>query len=216
MKRSRSIRLILLGSAGLLVANCDQGPDPLAGNDFFQNEQQCAAANDASACHQALLDAQREHAHTAPVYASRQSCEDRFGLDNCTETRSTPTPDQIQSGEWLQGQPGGSWFLPAMMGYMMGRTMAAPTYMAPPPGQPRREDEQQQAATGSSTGSTGSSGGSARFGSYSSGRPVYRDVDNTVYSGKETLGQTRAFSPPRASSTSRGGFGRTGTTTVAS
>jgi uncharacterized protein YgiB involved in biofilm formation len=208
MKRSRSIRLVLLGSAGLLVASCDEAPDPLAGNDFFQNEQQCAAANDASACHQALVDAQREHAQTAPAYASRQACEDRFGIDSCTETRNRPTTDQDQPGEY-QGQPGGSWFMPAMLGYMMGRSMAAPTYMTPPPGQLGRDDEQQQA--------TGSSGGSSTSGGRYYSRPVFRDIDNTVYSGKETLGQTRAFSPPRATSTAvRGGFGRTGSTSVAS
>jgi uncharacterized protein YgiB involved in biofilm formation len=205
MKRSRSIRLVLLSSTGLLLlAGCDQ-PDPLARNDFFENEQQCAQANDASACRQALMDARQQHAKTAPAFASREACEAQFGLENCTETKQRPSPDQIQPGEPQASAQagGGSWFLPAMLGYMMGRTLGGPGFVppaagAPPPGQ-------QQA--------TGGGGGASGFTS----RPVYRDVNNTVYSGRETLGRTHTVAPPRPSPTvARGGFGRTGTSTVSS
>jgi uncharacterized protein YgiB involved in biofilm formation len=194
MKRSRAIRLVLLSSTGLLLlAGCDQN-DPLARNDFFQSEQQCAQANDPSACRQALADAQREHARTAPAFASRETCEARFGLENCTETKSAPSPDQIQPGEQQTAQSGGSWFLPAMLGYMMGRTLGGPAYVPPTAGQ-------QPAQTASAA----------------TGRPVYRDVNNTVYSGRESLGRTQTIAPPRPSPTvARGGFGRTGTGTVSS
>jgi uncharacterized protein YgiB involved in biofilm formation len=192
MKRSRSIRLVLLSSTGLLLAGCDQ-PDPLARNDFFENEQQCAQANDASACRQALMDARQQHARTAPAFASREACEAQFGLENCTETRQRPSPEQIQPGEQQAAQSGGgSWFLPAMLGYMMGRTMGGPAFVPPAAG----AQAPPQAATA---------------------RPVYRDVNNTVYSGRETLGRTHTVAPPRPSPTvARGGFGRTGTSTVSS
>ena len=48
-------------------------------------------------------------------------------------------------------------------------------------------------------------------------RPVYRDVKNTVYSGREALGRTNVVAPPRPSPTvARGGFGRTGIGTASS
>ena len=199
MKRSRAIRLVLLSSTGLLLlAGCDQN-DPLARNDFFQSEQQCAAANDPSACRQALADAQQQHARTAPAFASREACEARFGQENCAETKATPAPDQIQPGEQQQTTAqsgGGSWFLPVMMGYMMGRTLGGPAYVPPAAGQQAPPQQTASAATG---------------------RPVYRDVNNTVYSGRESLGRTNVVAPPRPSPTvARGGFGRTGTGTVSS
>jgi uncharacterized protein YgiB involved in biofilm formation len=200
MKRSRSIRLVLLGSTGLLaLVGCDQ-QDPLARSDFFTNEQQCEQANDASACRQALMDAQQQHQKTAPAFASREACEAKFGADNCQETNQTPSPEQVQtaSGEQPQqtAQSGGSWFLPVMLGYMMGRTMGGPGFVPPQAG-----TQAPPAGAGAATG-----------------KPVYRDVNNTVYSGRENLGQTRAFAPPRPAATSiaRGGFGRSGTSTVSS
>jgi uncharacterized protein YgiB involved in biofilm formation len=196
MKRSRSIRLVLLGSTGFLaLLGCDQ-QDPLARNDFFQNEQQCAQSNDASACRQALMDARKEHLRTAPAFASAEACEARFGLDNCQPTAQQPTREQIQSGSGEQpqqtAQSGGSWFLPIMMGYMMGRTMGGPAF-------------------GSGAGQQTASADTA------TGKPVYRDVNNRVYSGSTSLGQTRVVAPPRPAPTvARGGFGSTGTGTVSS
>jgi uncharacterized protein YgiB involved in biofilm formation len=194
MKRSRSIRLVLLSSTGLLLlAGCDQ-PDPLARNDFFQSEQECAQANDASACRQALMDARQQHAQTAPAFASRDACEAKFGLENCAETRQPPSAEQIQPGEQQAAQSGGgSWFMPAMLGYMMGRTLGGPGFVPP------------------TTGAQAPPQAAARA------QPVYRDVNNTVYSGNQTLGRTQALAPPRPSPTvARGGFGRTGTGTVSS
>lgn len=175
MKRSQSIRLVLLGSAGLLaLSGCDQGPDPLARNDFFQSEQQCASVANPDACRQALADARAEHQRTAPAFTSREACEARFGAESCTETTQPPLPAQLQDqpGGQQTAQSGGSWFLPVMLGYMMGRTTSGFT-----------------------------------------SQPVYRDANNTVYSGRQALGQTRIMPPPKAapSSVARGGFGRTGT-----
>jgi uncharacterized protein YgiB involved in biofilm formation len=80
------------------------------------------------------------------------------------------------------------------MGYLMGRTMGGPAYM--PPGQAPQQTARADAP---------------------SGKPVYRDVNNRVYSGRESLGQTRVVAPPRPAPTvARGGFGRTGTGTVSS
>lgn len=191
MKRSRSIRLVLLGSTGLLaLAGCDQA-DPLASNDFFRSEQECARASNPDACRQAAMDAREQHARTAPAFASREACEARFGAENCAESRQPPRPEQIQLAQeqppgsqppaepQQTAQTGGSWFLPLMMGYMMGRSFGGAPGLA--------------------------------------GQPVYRDVRNTVYSGDRTLGRTSIAPPPRpATNVARGGFGRTGTGTVSS
>jgi uncharacterized protein YgiB involved in biofilm formation len=195
MKRSRSIRLVLLSSTGLLLlAGCDQA-DPLARNDFFESEQQCAQSNDVSACRQAFMDARQQHAQTAPAFGSREACEAKFGLENCAETAQRPSQEQIQPGEQTTAQSGGgSWFMPIMLGYLMGRTMGGGAAFTPP-------------AAGSAAPPPGAA----------TTRPVYRDVNNTVYSGRESLGRTNVVAPPRPSPTvARGGFGRTGTGTVSS
>lgn len=210
MRRSRSIRLVLLGSTGLLALTaCDQA-DPLARNDFFQDEQQCAKVNDADACRQALADARAAHQQTAPAFASREACEARFGAENCAETKQAPAPGQIQATPQEQQQvapSGGSWFLPLMMGYMMGRTLGGPGLVPGSADAPRPQDQARGPAA------AGGTAGSAYY-----ARPVYRDVNNAVYSGREALGTTRVLPPPKAAPTSiaRGGFGRTGTGTVSS
>lgn len=213
MKRSRSIALVLLGSTSLLMVACDQS-DPLASNDFFRDERECARVNNPDACRQALVDARAVHQRTAPAFASREACEAQFGAENCTETKQAPAPEQLQAaGQERQpvAQSGGSWFLPAMLGYMMGRNTAGPSMMPGQVGLAQRDDQQkdQQTGTGRSSRSSGSGGGAR----YSSGRPLYRDVNNTVYSGSQSLGQTHTMAPPKATSTSvsRSGFGRTGT-----
>jgi uncharacterized protein YgiB involved in biofilm formation len=201
MKRSRSIRLVLLSSTGLLLlGGCEQN-DPLARNDFFQSEQECAQANDASACRQALADARAQHVRTAPAFASREACEAKFGLENCAATAQAPSAEQIQPAQ--PGEPqtaqsgGGSWFMPVMLGYMMGRTLGGPAGVPPGTGAAAGTAPQTAAATAA--------------------RPVYRDVKNTVYSGREALGRTNVVAPPRPSPTvARGGFGRTGIGTVSS
>ena len=200
MKRSGSIKLVLLGSAGALALGAylvaSGGNDSLAQNDFFRDESECAGKNNPDSCRQALQDARAQHQKTAPAFASREACEVRFGVANCEPTVSRPAQEQIAAGDGravadatpsgtpasgiAQGvsQGGGSWFLPVMMGYMMGRA-----------------------------GGTGLAGGFA-------GRPVYRDTANTAYSGTKPIGRIDArVSPPPAAPGSpsgqvaRGGFG---------
>jgi uncharacterized protein YgiB involved in biofilm formation len=121
MKRSRAISLVLLGTTGLIgVAGCDQ-PDPTAAGNFYKDAQQCERSNDPDACRQAFADARSEHLKTAPAFTSRAECEAKFGAENCLETKERPgqAPQGAQTASM-----GGGWFLPAMMGFMMGRSLS--------------------------------------------------------------------------------------------
>ena len=174
MKRSRVVRLALLGSASALaLAACDEPTDPLASNkDFFQDPAQCARSYDDATCKAAFAQAQEEHVNTAPKFGSREACEEKYGVGNCQWGQSQPG-QQASSG-------GGGFFMPLMMGYMMGNMMnRGAAGMAP------------------------TSGVSGSRPSGFTGSPVYRDTSNTVYSGNKALGTTSISAAP----TSRGGFG---------
>lgn len=128
MKRSRTITLVLLGTTGLVTLTaCDQ-PDPTSAGNFYRDQQQCERSNDPDACRQALADARAQHLQTAPAFTNKSECEAKFGVDNCQETQERP--GQAPAG--VQEASGGGWFLPVMMGYMMGRTLngfgAQPVY----------------------------------------------------------------------------------------
>jgi uncharacterized protein YgiB involved in biofilm formation len=200
MRKSRVIRLALLGTVGLVgLAGCDNN-DPLAGHDVLRDQKECASRPDADAGRTALADARAQHVQTAPRFASREQCEAEFGVSNCG------TPNQVLSGNDVFSsaapagdpnspttQPGaqpmqqqaqsssGGIFMPMLMGYMMGRTLG---------------------------GGLGA-------------QPLYRDPTNTAYSGGRPLGQLSANrfpDAPKASplAVSRGGFGRTGSAITSS
>jgi uncharacterized protein YgiB involved in biofilm formation len=190
MKRSRSIKLVLVGSVSLLALTaCDQS-DVLTQNDFFQDEKQCEAKFDADACRQALADARQQHVKTAPAFANREECEAQFGAENCIKSTEIAVPPATGSSATSttpsttaptnQASAGGGWFMPVMMGYMMGQMM----------------------------------------GGRMSGQPLYRDTDNRAFSGNKPMGRfdSASMPPPRAatSSIARGGFGRSATGTVSS
>lgn len=117
MKRSRVVRLALLGSASALaLAACDEPQDPLASNkDFFQDPAQCARSYDDATCKAAFAQAQEEHVKTAPKFGNREECEAKFGVGNCQWGQAQPGQQQASGG--------GGFFMPLMMGYMMGNMM---------------------------------------------------------------------------------------------
>ena len=55
---------------------------------------------------------------SAPTFTSREACEQQFGAGNCMEPEKVADGQQPQT----QNQAGGSFFMPLMMGYLMGRT----------------------------------------------------------------------------------------------
>jgi uncharacterized protein YgiB involved in biofilm formation len=127
MKKSRSIRLVLLGSASFALAACgDEGPPKDAR--FFSNLQECSAVYDTTQCLDAQKQAEQTFAADAPKFTRKEQCEAEFGAGNC-ETRQTA--DSAQNGG------GGSFFMPMLMGYMMGNMLGGqnrfyePVYRGP-------------------------------------------------------------------------------------
>lgn len=192
-RKPHAIRLVLLGTVGLIGLTACEENDPLAGHDVLRSQAECASRPDPDACRIALADARAEHVQTAPRFATRQECEDQFGATNCG------TPDQVLAGNdafaavqpadpnTAPGQPapqqqqahsGSGVFMPLLMGYMMGRALGGPGLGA---------------------------------------QPLYRDPNNTAYTGNRQVGKlspSRFPDAPKATPTgiARGGFGRTGGT----
>jgi uncharacterized protein YgiB involved in biofilm formation len=121
MKKSRSIQLVLLGSASIALAACgDDGPPKDAR--FFSNTQECSAVYDTSQCLDAQKQAEQTFTAEAPKYTRKEQCEAEFGVGNC---------------EAKQTAEGGSFFMPLLMGYMMGNMLGGqsrfnqPVYRGP-------------------------------------------------------------------------------------
>jgi uncharacterized protein YgiB involved in biofilm formation len=186
MRRSRSIKLTLLSSVGVLtLLACDQA-DPLAKAGFVADEKECSKSADADSCRQMLMDARAEHMKTAPAFASREACEADFGAANCEPQIKVASlgGDSRPPGSGGSGGDGGrpthesgtGMFVPMMMGFMMGRMMG---------------------------------------GGYSA-QPVYRDANNTAMARGQPVGSfdKRMSAPARSSqlaaAPARGGFGQEG------
>lgn len=110
MKKSRAIRLALLGSAGLTLAACDEAPP--ADAQFYSSLQECTARQGETACREGLAKSEQEHLAEAPRYSRQEQCEQEFGAGNCES----------------HGSGVGSFFLPMMMGYMIGNRFSQPVY----------------------------------------------------------------------------------------
>lgn len=113
MRRSKRIATLAAGGACLLVLTaCEEKPD------VFGSVEQCAMnTGDRTLCEQEFGQAQAAHEETAPKFEQQASCEEVYGQGKCV-------PAQSASG-------GGSFFMPAMMGFMLGRMMggaAMPVY----------------------------------------------------------------------------------------
>jgi uncharacterized protein YgiB involved in biofilm formation len=110
MKRSRSIALVMMGAGTVVLTACEE---PQVDVSVFENVEQCVDQPGASraACEEAFGIAEAQHAAVAPKYADREACEADFGPEQCQQA-----PQEAQGG--------GSFFMPLMMGYMMGSMMS--------------------------------------------------------------------------------------------
>lgn len=189
MKRSSAITLVALGVGAVALqtrfstsTNTDSD-SPRDDGAVFASKEQCASAGtiDKADCEKGWNEAQKDHEASAPHYGTMADCEKVYGAGKCT----TPTTTAAGSAA--------GYVIPAMMGYMIGRSWsgagcrAAPLYRRP-------NDPKDQylftAGTCAAYGSSGSSGGSSR-GTYGGGSSGYRST------------YTRA-------TTTRGGFGSAG------
>jgi len=164
MKKSRTIKLALLGSASMALAACgDDGPPD--DSRFFAEAKECVAIYGDAPCADAALTAEKAHLTQAPKFARQEQCEAEFGAGNC-ETR--------------QAASGGSFFMPLLMGYMMGNMLGGNRFSQP-------------VYRGRDGGAVMNNGGR-----------LY-NVGN--FGGATAAGRTASFRPAQASPISRGGFG---------
>ncbi len=115
MKKSRSVQLVLLGSASAALAACDQGGELPTTAQFYPTVNECIADHGAPTCEDAKAAADRTQTAEAPRFNQQQACEQEYGVGNC-ETRQAA---------------GGSFFMPMMMGYMMGNMMGGNRFSQP-------------------------------------------------------------------------------------
>ena len=116
MKKSHSIRLVLLGSASVALAACDDGGLPSKDARFYPTVNECIADLGTKPCEDAKVAADKTQIAEAPRYSQKQQCEQEFGAGNC---------------ESRQEAGGGSFFMPMMMGYMVGSMMSGNRFSQP-------------------------------------------------------------------------------------
>lgn len=112
MKKSRAIRLVLLGSTSLTLAACSQKPPSDA--TFFSKVEDCIPVKGEAVCREGFAKSEGSWVAEAPRFTQKEQCEAEFGAGNC-ETRAGS----------------GGFFLPMMMGYMMGSRFNSPVYRGP-------------------------------------------------------------------------------------
>lgn len=103
MKRSSAISLAIVGALALSGTGCTSADsnEPTT----YRNVTECVQDGKSQAtCDKAFADAKAEAEKTAPKFASQAECAAQFG--NCQQSAS------------------GGWFMPALMGYMVGNMMS--------------------------------------------------------------------------------------------
>lgn len=194
MKKSRSIRLVLLGGASVALAACgDDGPPKDAR--FFSNLQECAAVYDMTQCLDAQKQADQTFAAQAPKFTRKEECETEFGAGNCEPKQITNSGGNSTGGNGSgtsttnqSSSSGGSFFMPMLMGYMMGNMLG---------GQSRFNEPVYRGPNGSAL-TQNSSGKMFNIGSFSG-------------VGRSAATSFRSSPATQVGSVSRGGFGSTST-----
>ncbi|BCQ33294.1 MULTISPECIES: DUF1190 family protein [Erwiniaceae] len=169
-------------SAVFMLAACEQADETVS---MYQNADDCSAANPGKSaqCTTAFNSAKEEAVKTAPKYATREDCVAEFGEGQCQQA-----PAQAGVGTTnAESQSSGSFWMPLMAGYMMGRMMGGgmgqqqPLFSSKNPASP---------ANGKFVDASGKS-----FGAATSGRTM--TVPKTALAPK----------PATTSTVTRGGFG---------
>ena len=94
-------------TAVFMLAGCEKSDETVS---LYLNADDCSAATgNAAECKTAYTNALKEAERTAPKYASREDCVAEFGEGQCQQTPA---------------QSSGSFWMPLMAGYMMGRLMS--------------------------------------------------------------------------------------------
>ena len=105
-------------TAVFMLAGCEKNDETVS---LYQNADDCSAATGKAAeCKTAYTSALKEAERTAPKYASREDCVAEFGEGQCQQA---PAQAGTAPENQAQAQSSGSFWMPLMAGYMMGRLM---------------------------------------------------------------------------------------------
>lgn len=124
--RARHLTPVALAvTAVFMLAGCEQADETVS---LYQNADDCSKANpgQSAQCTTAYNNALKEAEKTAPKYTTREDCVAEFGEDQCQQA---PT----QAGTNAEAHQSGSFWMPLMAGYMMGRLMGGGAGMASQP-----------------------------------------------------------------------------------
>ena len=119
-KRSARLSLAMMGASAFGLTACTQPAEDEHLTDVrfdepksYQGVEECVAANvyTRSACE----DAYEASLESVPRFDTLEACEAEHGEGAC----AAPTDEQAQAAGG-----GGGWFMPAMMGYMVGNMLA--------------------------------------------------------------------------------------------
>lgn len=139
MKRSRRIKLTMLGASAIVLTACEERVE----TQVYETVEQCLAnvEEHPDDCRRDFESARATHVETAPRYTSQADCEAEFGDGRC---EAGPAGQQTEAGQ------GGSFFMPVMMGYMLGNALGRTSMAAQPStarwstGRPDRSDAGQR------------------------------------------------------------------------
>ncbi|MEW5560924.1 DUF1190 family protein [Enterobacter asburiae] len=170
-------------TAVFMLSGCEKTDETVS---MYQNADDCSSANPGKSaeCTASYNNALKEAERTAPKYASREDCVAEFGEGQCQQAPAQAGMAPENQAQAQQG--GGSFWMPLMAGYMMGRMMSGgmqqqPLFSSKNPASP---------AYGQYTDAGGKSYGAAQ-----SGRTM--NVPKTAMAPK----------PATTSTVTRGGFG---------
>lgn len=129
-KAWRSYRLAPVAmavSAVFMLSACEKSDETVS---LYMNADECSQANPSQSeqCTTAYNNALKEAEKTAPKYATKEDCIAEFGEAQCTQTPAqagpgTSTSSTSTNGQAQAQQQSGSFWMPLMAGYMMGRLM---------------------------------------------------------------------------------------------
>jgi uncharacterized protein YgiB involved in biofilm formation len=110
--------------AVLMLSGCEKTDETVS---LYQNADDCSRSNPSMSdqCTTAYHNALKEAEKTAPKYATREDCVAEFGEAQCTQAPA-------QAGMAAEPQSSGSFWMPLMAGYMMGRIMGGSGYAQQP------------------------------------------------------------------------------------
>lgn len=177
-------------TAVFMLAGCEKSDETVQ---MFQNADDCSQANPGKSaeCTTAYNNALKEAERTAPKYATREDCVAEFGEGQCQQAPAQAGMAANGSTEnQAQAQSSGSFWMPLMAGYMMGRLMGGGMGFAQQPLFSSRNPA--SPAYGQYTDASGKSYGAAQPGRTAT-------VPKTALAPK----------PATTSTITRGGFGET-------